>query len=253
MKLTLPDVALELRECATLEDYHQCLELQRRVWQVSETDVVPTHIFLVTGLIGGQTLGVFTEQGRLVAFSHMLPLVAGPRHDYHSHMLAVAPELQNRGVGRELKLRQRQRALGEGVARIVWTFDPLEARNAYFNLVKLGAVTRSYKVDFYGHSTSAMHQGLATDRLYVEWFVASPRVEQCLAGSSPAGPAIEATIEIPGNVQALKQNDLGLARDWQLQIREQFQGLFDQGLWCVGLQRKAGAGRSEYLFAADWK
>jgi predicted GNAT superfamily acetyltransferase len=177
---------------------------------------------------------------------------------YYSHMLAVRPESRNGGIGHRLKLEQRSRALRLGVPLITWTYDPLQSRNAYLNLVKLGGVVRRYKVNYYGNrSTSVLHRGLDTDRLLVEWWVQSDRVERALAGGSPpgmdsamgtAGPVEK--VEIPREIEEIKGRDLAEAHQWQRQVREKFLSCFERGLYCTGLETSP-TGSSWYLFSPD--
>ena len=169
----------QIRDCASFEDYSACVDMQREVWQFSDLDITPPRSLVITKNSGGFTLGAFAdEDGKMLGFAHALAAFDDRLQPYYySHMLAVKPELQNSGIGMKLKFAQRQRALQLNVPLMVWTFDPLQSRNAYLNIVKLGGVVRKYKVNYYGHhSTSALHRGLDTDRLLIEWWVNSPRV-----------------------------------------------------------------------------
>src|SRR5262249_35181603 len=148
----------------------------------------------------------------------------------YSHMAAVLPELQNAGIGAKLKLAQRDHALARGVWPIKWTFDPLQSRNAKLNIIKLGGVVRKYLVNYYGNlSTSALHRGLDTDRLFVEWWVQSPHVAAALAGKHRTDAPI-ATVEIPFDIEAMKREDMAAAREWQLKVRAEFQQCLAEGL-----------------------
>jgi len=253
MQLTLSDKLLTIRECSGLDDFEKCLALQRDIWQFSDLDITPLRMYIISARCGGFTFGAFDETNELIGFAHALPMVEGIKLYYYSHMLAVRRDYQNSGLGRYLKLAQRDRALPNGVPLIVWTFDPLQSRNAYFNFEKLGVVTNSYKVNYYGsHSTSTLHAGLDTDRLFVYWWIASQRVANRISGKrqqpQPNGP----TIQIPDDIQMIKEKDIELAREWQLRVRQQFQELFQQGYYCVGFRRIAG-GLGEYLFGEDWQ
>src|SRR5438094_980536 len=146
-----------IRNCNTFEDYEQCIELQRKVWHLRDIDITPLRIYVISQNAGGFTLGAFSSNGELVGFLHTLPAVGeGREFIYYSHMLAIIPELQNSGLGRELKLRQRERALENNVRYIIWTFDPLQSRNAHLNINKLGCVVRRYKVNFYSTSMASV-------------------------------------------------------------------------------------------------
>ncbi len=139
-------------------------------------------LFLLASKIGGQVIGAFTATGLMVGFAMALPGVRDGRPYLHSHMLAVLPEYRNAGLGRRLKLAQRDDALARGFELMEWTFDPLEIKNAYLNITRLGALSRRYAADFYGPSSSPLQAGLPTDRLYAEWWLRSPRVEAALRG-----------------------------------------------------------------------
>lgn len=242
----------EIRPCDSVEDYKQCLDLQRETWQFSELDVTPLRIYIISSRAGGPTYGAFDEGGKLQAFSHMYAMLDGVKRSFYSHMLAVRPGLRDQGIGRLLKLEQRRVALEQGIPRIVWTFDPLQSRNAYFNLEKLGAVTNTYEVNYYGESSSSLHRGLDTDRLFVEWWVASRRVERRVSGIRPA-LRVARRIEIPEDIGEVKSRDINEAIEWQQSIRSQFLDAFQNGLHCVGLERCPEKRRSNYLLAEDWQ
>src|SRR5262249_19753692 len=153
---------------------------------------------------------------------------------YYSQMLAVESGLQNAGIGVRLKLAQRDHAFKTGVPLFTWTFDPLQSRNAYLNIVKLGAVTRQYYVNYYGNkSSSAFHRALDPARLFVEWWVRSTQVADALAGARRAGKP-EAVVEIPRDIEAIKRRDIEEARSWQLRVRQGFQKCLNEGLYCAG-------------------
>ena len=145
---------LSFRPCASIEDYHQCVELQKTVWRFADEDVLPTRLFVVGEKIGGQIFGAFEPSGRLVGFCLSLPAVRNGKSYLHSHMLGVLPGYQDRRVGRTLKLMQRDDALERGVSLIDWTFDPLELKNAFFNIERLGVSIRRYVPNQYGFSSS---------------------------------------------------------------------------------------------------
>jgi len=177
----------------------------------------------------------------LVGFAMSLPGVktggGTPQAYLHSHMLAVRPEYRNRGLGAQLKLEQRREALGRGIRRMEWTFDPLEIKNAYLNICKLGAVMRTYIVDFYGVSSSRLQGGLPTDRLVAEWHLDAPRVTALLAGRPRPGYRIEDRIEVPCAIYAWKTSDRDRAAEIQLRNRHRFQTAFSQGLAVLGFVR----------------
>jgi predicted GNAT superfamily acetyltransferase len=169
---------------------------------------------------------------------------------YYSQMLAVEPRLQNTGIGVRLKLAQRDHAFKTGVPLMRWTFDPLQSRNAYLNIVKLGGVVRRYRANLYGtNSSSVFHRGLDTDRLFIEWWVRSSRVADALEGVRRADKP-EAVVEVPRDIGAIKKRDMDEARRWQSHIREGFQKYLNEGLYCAGFEADPKTD-SRYLFFRD--
>ena len=239
---------IEIRECVRHEEFEQCVELQRLVWQFSDLDLVPTHIFVVSRHTGGFTLGAFTASNEMVGFAYALVAGGGEKICYHSDMLAVSPAYQGQGIGRRLKLGQREFALKHGIDLIVWTFDPLQALNAHFNINKLGVVARTYEVNCYGSASSShLHQGLDTDRLLAEWWLDSPAVRSRLNGAEVPTPPPAATVKIPADISSLKARDLDAARVWQLQVRRQFLEHFASGLYVAGFEPLADGSTFQYL------
>lgn len=238
-----------IRECTTLDDYAKCIELQRIVWQFDNLDITPLRSFVSARRSGGFTLGAFDGAGKLMGFAHALAAFDEElKPYYYSNMLAVEPAIQNAGIGIKLKLAQRDLALKRGVALMTWTFDPLQSRNAYLNIGKLGGVVRKYFVNYYGnHSTSALHRGLDTDRLFVEWWVKSEHVTDTLSGKTRSERA-EAALEVPRDIEAIKKHDIEEARHWQLKLRTGFRGCLDEGLYCAGFEADPGGGNGRYLF-----
>lgn len=231
-----------VRHCTTLEEYEECVRLERAIW--GEDIVVPAAIFVVAGESGGQTLGAFAGK-RLAGFTLGLAGFHGDEKLIHSHMTAVAPELRNRGIGRMLKMAQRAEALGRGIRLVEWTFDPLELKNAHFNLHRLGAVARRYIPNCYGVTESPLHAGLPTDRLVAEWRLDSKRVEQILAGKAPRAKEGAARISLPADISERKQTDSAAGAKVQNAIREQFLKLFQEGYAVTGIE--IGARESHYI------
>ena len=176
------DNGLIVRECTSVEEFDACVRLQREAFGLPDMEISPRRHMIVSRSAGGWVLGAFAGE-RLVGFVLHLAAVRGEEIFGYSHMMAVAASHQNRGVGARLKWAQRERALSEGRAFIKWTFEPLRARNAHFNLVRLGVVVRAYEVNYYGtdyatqSAEQGQHQGLDSDRLVAEWDLRSPRVE----------------------------------------------------------------------------
>ena len=215
---------IEVRHCHSLAEYEECVRLELSTW--GEAIAVPIPIFVVAHHTGGQILGAF-HGSRLIGFTMAMAGVRPGQQFLHSHMTAVLPEFQNVGVGRRLKLFQREDALRRGFQLVEWTFDPLELKNAYFNLARLGAVVRRYIPDCYGVTESPLHGGLPTDRLVAEWWLDCNRVNSVLAGKLPSVSSAE-RIAVPSDIGELKAGNRTAAARAQDEIREQFQRWFSK-------------------------
>jgi predicted GNAT superfamily acetyltransferase len=241
----------KIRQCVTIEEFEACVRMQRDVWQFSDLDIAPLRSYVVTLNGGGFTMGAFDTSNKLLGFAHALPAFDEKlRPYYYSQMLGVEPALQNAGIGVRLKLAQRDHALKTGVPLMTWTFDPLQSRNAHLNIVKLGGVVRRYRVNYYGaNGSSVLHRGLDTDRLFVEWWVRSPRVAGALDGLRRADKP-KAVVEVPRDIGEIKMRDMDEARQWQLRAREKFLKLLSDGLYCAGFETDPKT-NSRYLFFKD--
>ena len=231
---------ITIRKCDGMDELNACVALQKEVWNFDDVDLVPLRMFVVSQKIGGQIIGAF-DGGELVGFAFSIP---GSRsgHSYlHSHMLAVRASFRNHGLGRRLKLAQRDDAITRGVDLLEWTFDPLEIKNAHLNLSRLGAIARRYSVNHYGHSSSPLQGGLPTDRLVAEWWLRSKRVVNLLDKKQPPQFQVEKRIEVPAQVYAWKAApaDREKAAQVQKRNREQFLPAFSQGLVALGYERDA--------------
>lgn len=227
-----------IRKCTGLHELKACVELQKEVWNFDDVDIVPLRLFVVSQKIGGQVIGAFSGD-QLVGFAFSIP---GSRngHSYlHSHMLAVREAFRNYGLGRKLKLAQREDAIDKGFELLEWTFDPLEIKNAYLNLVKLGAITRRYSVNHYGLSSSPLQGGLPTDRLVAEWWLKSNRVVNLLEKDRPPQFTTEKTIYVPAEIYAWKASDINRdkAAEVQKRNREEFLPAFHDGLSVLSYER----------------
>jgi predicted GNAT superfamily acetyltransferase len=237
--------SLVIRKCQGLEEMRACVALQKEVWNYSDIELVPLRMFVVGEKIGGQAIGAF-DQGELVGFAFAIP---GLRHGHsflYSQMLAVRQQYRNCGLGRRLKLFQRQEALARGFELMEWTFDPLEIKNAYLNVEKLGAIVRRYHANLYGVTSSSLQGSLPTDRLVAEWWLKSKRVESLLAsGVKPTFPAL-AAISVPAQIYdwRAKSETRNQAQAVQNRNREAFLKAFAGGLAVLGYERDAqGNGR----------
>ncbi len=226
---------LTYRACESVEDFHKCVALQKTVWRFADEDLLPTRLFVVGHKIGGQIFGAFDARGTLAGFCLSIPALRNGKSYLHSHMLGVLPEYQNLHVGRRLKLMQRDDAIARGIPLIEWTFDPLELKNAFFNIMRLGAIVRRYVPNQYGASSSALQHGLPTDRLVAEWWVSADRE------SSKA----ERRIACRADILEVKQRDSKTALAVQTRLREEFQAAFREGYAVTGFER--GDKESAYL------
>jgi predicted GNAT superfamily acetyltransferase len=254
---------IEIRHCSTLPEYEQCVSIEHAVW--GEDIAVPSAMFVVAHHIGGQVFGAF-DGAKMVGFALAVPGVrahhppevsapTAPQTFMHSHMAAVLPEFQNRGIGRRLKLFQRDDALRRGIKLIEWTFDPLEPKNAHFNLMRLGAVARRFIPNCYGVTASPLHGGLPTDRLVAEWWLESQRVRQIVenrqlevAGPSPGGNNAR-RISIPANFGEIKQRDRDVASRIHAETRAKFQKLLSDGYVVTSVETgvDTGGATSDYI------
>jgi predicted GNAT superfamily acetyltransferase len=228
-----------VRKCDALAEFHACVDLQRAVWGESDLEIEPVTGFIVAANTGGQVLGAF-EGAKLVGYTLALVGFQAGVVYLHSHHTGVHQGYRDRGIGRMLKLFQREEALGRGIRLIQWTFDPLELRNAHFNLNLLGAICRCYKPNLYGITSSPLHRGLATDRLLAEWQLDSPRVVAVIGGiqrhaSEPATAAVE--IELPRDVDHWHQSDPEQLRCLQDRIRAEFTNWFARGHAALGTRQ----------------
>ncbi|MFN2497686.1 MAG: GNAT family N-acetyltransferase [Pyrinomonadaceae bacterium] len=235
---------IQIRECTTITEFDSCIRLQREVFGLPELEISPRRHLIVSRQAGGWTLGAFVAE-RLVGFVHHMTAAHGSEIFGYSHMMAVTQEYQNKGVGARLKWSQRERALNEGRSFIKWTWDPMQARNAYFNLNRLGVVVRSYAANFYGtdYLTSTLPDGVPppgidSDRLFAEWHLQSARVMKLAEGAaSLVDKSVAQTIQIPADWTGLCKQDLRTARQEQLRVRSEFQNAFAGGLVCAGFER----------------
>jgi predicted GNAT superfamily acetyltransferase len=241
------DVAI--RQCDQVSEFQACVDLQQEVWKFSDADLIPVRMFVVASKIGGQVIGAFAGQ-TLVGFALSIP---GSRsgHTYlHSHMLAVREQYRNLGLGRRLKLAQRDEAILRGFELMEWTFDPLEIKNSYLNIERLGAVVRRYTVNQYGLSSSPLQGGLPTDRCIAEWWLTSDRVSKLLDEGQHRPFEAEKIVSVPGQIHRWKADPSTRerARAVQLANREQFLGAFLHGLAVLGY-RLDEEGNGEFLLA----
>jgi predicted GNAT superfamily acetyltransferase len=252
-----------------MADMYQAVELQRLIWQESETDIIPAHLMNSAIHSGGLLIGAYTDTmlvGFVFGFPGFYNTPDGPRLKHYSSIMGVIPEWQGKGIGFALKRAQWQMVRHQGIDRITWTYDPLLSRNAWLNITRLGAVCDTYLRDFYGSMDDALNQGLPSDRFNIDWWVNSQRVNRrlsrkrrnhlnllhFLAGGTPIINPAEmdpkgiphpvgknplklgkdrslVLVEIPTDFLAVKAADIKLAAEWRLHTRLIFEELFSAG------------------------
>ena len=244
-----PD-AIAVRRCEGLEGLRACVALQKEVWNFTDAELVPLRMFVVAEKVGGQVMGAFDGE-KMVGFALSVPGTRSGRVYLHSHMLAVHKDHRNGGLGRRLKLLQREDALARGIELIEWTFDPLEIKNAYLNIEKLGAIARRYTINQYGITSSPLQGGLPSDRLIAEWWLKSERVETLLKTGKV--PAFEKRLGIDVPAQIYEWKAAAESRDKAQTVQErnrgQFLQAFEDGLAVLGYERDA-AGNGAYLLGS---
>lgn len=233
---------IEIRECESIDELGECVQLQRDVFALPEIEISPVRHLIVTKHAGGFTLGAFSGAD-LIGFVLSVPALLRGEKAFYSHMTAVRKDFQSAGIGAKLKWAQRERALSEDVKFIKWTFQPVQARNAFFNLEKLGAVVRHYEPNFYGTDYSTAENsnekiGLDSDRLFAEWNLKSEKTIALSNGEKFIETStIIRKIEIPNDWNALVAADPEKAIEEQNRIKRDFQNAFDEGLIAKGFER----------------
>jgi predicted GNAT superfamily acetyltransferase len=266
-----------IRDLTTLSDLQKVEEVERIVWKISDQDVLPLTFIIASKEAGNIWLGAF-DGDALVGFAFGFLACEDGRTTIHSHMLAVREQYRDLNVGHKLKLAQRDRALALGIRLMTWTFDPLQGKNAHLNFHKLGVVSSKYKVDFYGPETSSVLHRNSTDRLWVEWHLASKIVQQRLQGKNKntrtevlevlshpqplvrfdgSGKPVKTNlgaalgrqricIEIPSDINSLQEKDPQLAREWRQATRWAFTESLKAGFFvaefCRSIRGQQGPG-----------
>jgi len=242
--LTFTNVAneIEIKECTTFDEMSACVDLQREVFALPEIEISPVRHLIVTKNAGGFILGAY-DGDMLVGFVLSVPAFLRGLPAFYSHMTAVKGTHQSSGIGGRLKWSQRQKALELGVKFVKWTFEPWKARNAYFNLEKLGAILSEYQPNFYGidyatASTGGVPIGLASDRLFAEWHLESEKVTTLANGGvfvEKREPLVE--IEVTPDWATLVATDTNAAIEEQKHLKAEFEPAFERGLVGAGFRR----------------
>jgi predicted GNAT superfamily acetyltransferase len=226
---------VEIRHCSTLAEYEECVRIERLIWG-EDMSAPSARLFVVARHTGGQTLGAFDRASngvgggtKMIGFTLAFAGMHNLRPFLHSHLTAVLPEFRDRGVGRRLKLFQRQDALNRGIDLVEWTFDPLDLKNAHFNLARLGAIARRYIPNCYGVTESPLHAGLPTDRLVAEWWIGSDRMNSILADKAMPISSSAECISLPANLLEVRNADRAGAARIQGEARDQFLRWFAKG------------------------
>jgi predicted GNAT superfamily acetyltransferase len=269
---------LTYRDLTTLEEFAQVVELERQIWGPGYDDVVPVSILAVSVHRGGILIGA-CDGDRMIGFVYSLPGIKHGKATQWSHMAGVVEDYRSAGLGRTLKLMQRDRTLAMGLDLIEWTYDPLQAMNAHLNFARLGVVVEEYAENIYGTSASPLHQGNPTDRFVAEWWIRKPHVERRLAGGrltlrtteladapranrlAPSGGFLESVdvdlslearrilVEIPMGFTEMLSAAPELALAWRICTRAIFTTYFDRGYRAVDFFLDRQTRRGAYLLA----
>jgi predicted GNAT superfamily acetyltransferase len=272
---TIAQSALTIRDIETHQEIESILRMEQEVWGLADADVVPFTLAVALRAAGSILIGAF-DGHEPAGFALAFPSLDGGNIGFHSHMLAVRPAYREHGLGYRLKLAQRDRALSLGIKEMSWTFDPLRSANAHLNFSKLGVISESYRVDFYGQQTSSHLHTNGTDRLWVTWHMADTRVQARVQGKSAEDEVLDAlrhlepvvrfngngrpaemdlgaalgkqriAIEIPVDMDRIEQQDRDLARDWRLATRRAFTESLRAGFvvkeFCRSIRGQQGPG-----------
>lgn len=234
--------SITVRPLTTQQEFQDAVRLQKEIWGFNDIELLPVRLFVVATKVGGQAFGAF-DGASMIGFCLAIPGLKANGESYlHSHMLGVTRQYRDSGVGRMLKLRQREDALARSIDLVEWTFDPLEIKNAYFNMERLGAVVRRYVRNQYGTTTSHLHGGLPTDRCVAEWWIASPRAKAIIAGEKFERNPAETRIAIPAEIASIRKKEPKRAREIQKHASEEFCSAFGRGLAVIGFEKSPQAG-----------
>lgn len=230
---------MEIRPLQSLDEFRAAERFQEEVWEFDPREVTPLSELVTAAREGGLVMGAFEPGGRMVGLVYGWIGRRQGRFYHFSRLAGVAADHRDGGLGMLLKLEQRRWALDHGFDLICWTFDPLQSRNTHFNLMKLGAIYREYFVNLYGENSSRFNKGLETDRVLAEWWIASPRVLKRIGGQFPEAVG-KREVEIPAQIDAIKERDLEEARGWRKRVRKALTGALGEGYAATGLARREG-------------
>lgn len=246
----MSELDITIKECSSTEDFRQCIELEQAVWKDDDLGIMPIRLYMISKACNAPTIGAFEPSGRLVGFVHTMIALMDKHVIYHSHLAAVREDLRHKDIGHKMKLAQREHAIHAGVPLIVWTFDPLQSRNAHLNVNKLGAIIRRYEVNYYGEGLSAVFDAdVPSDRVYAEWWVSSPHVESALARNHPRVESPVESVLIPQDINEVRAQSVEEHLKWRLRVREDFQRKLVTGRIVRGFERESGSSR--FLLGLD--
>ena len=238
-------VTITIRQIDDVAEMRAVEDLQKEVWGIPDLDVVPLTQLVAAKEAGGTLIGAFDDE-TLVGFVYGFPSFEFGKHAHHSHMLAVKPAYRNLDLGRRLKLAQRDHVIAQGIDLITWTFDPLQSLNAHFNFNKLGVVADRYLPDFYGDEPASFLHQTGTDRLWVSWLISTQRVKNIIDGKTETAQVEDAgtlSIEIPGDINSVQQQESRAALQWREETRRAFTEAIKAGYVVVGFTRENQIGR----------
>jgi len=248
----MPEPDVTIRECTTTEDFQQCIALEREVWKDNDLGIMPIRLYMISRACNAPTIGAFDAAGKLVGFVHTMLALVGRSVAYHSHLAAVRENLRHRDIGFSMKLAQRQAALDAGVPLVMWTFDPLQSRNAHLNINKLGAVIRRYEPNYYGEGLSTVFgDGVPSDRVFAEWWVASPHVTSTLAGQRPEIKTELGSVLIPADIDSVREKSPADHLSYRIAAREAFLKCLSSGAIVRAFRHDPEKNESRYLFGPD--
>jgi predicted GNAT superfamily acetyltransferase len=232
-----PVAPIEIRQLFHIAEFEDVVTLQKTIWSFADVELLPLRFLVVVAKVGGHVFGAY-DGPRMIGFCFAIPGIKPDGRPFlHSHMLGVLPEYRDAQVGRRLKLRQRDEALARGITLMEWTFDPLELKNAFLNIEKLGAIVRRYMPNQYGTTTSPLHGGLPTDRCTAEWWIDSPRVHAVLRGEGPRPAESAERIAYPSDIAQIRAADPPRARQIQQTNARLFLDAFSRSLAVTGFAR----------------
>lgn len=270
--MTDPLDRISIRDLRTLEEYAECCEIQEETWGRGFSERVPAAILRVSQKIGGVTAGAFDANDRMIGFVFGMTGIREGKPAHWSDMLAVREEARGRHIGDRLKHFQREQVQRIGVDVMLWTSDPLVARNAHFNINRLGALPVEYVENIYGANTgSTLHGALPTDRTVISWQLSKvhapiPGAARERAGDADLpmanpldhasqphfvdpGPAGAVRVQVPLDLLAVQQAGGDAAMRWRLSVRSAFNALLGRGLRVERFVRPAARGLPYYVFA----